>query len=145
MNYLLDTDVLSAAAPTKAQPRRDWTDWQIRAGRRLCLSAVTIAEIERGICACRRQGATTKAARLRKWLDATQHLYADRILSFDTKVARFAGEMLDTARGHGAGFADIAIAATAMAYGLTVLTANERRFRHLGVAWLNPFETLPEA
>lgn len=141
--YLLDTDVLSAAVPTKAQQRQDWLEWQVRASSRLFLSTMTIAEIKRGISGCLRQGATTKAARLRRWIDAVEHLYADRILPFDLRVAHEAGPMLDNARGLGTGFADIAIAATAAAHGLTLLTANERHFRPLGIAWLNPFAELP--
>jgi hypothetical protein len=141
--YLLDTDVLSASAPTKARQRQDWLEWQVSASNRLFLSAVTIAEIERGICSCMREGATTKAARLRLWVEAIEHLYGDRVLPFDLNVAHVAGAMLDNARGHGAGFADVVIAATAAVHGLTLLTGNERHFRSLGIAWLNPFVELP--
>jgi len=51
--------------------------------------------------------------------------------------------MLDLARAHDPGFEDIAIAATAAAHGLTVLTANERHFEPLGVPFANPFKQLP--
>lgn len=141
--YLLDTDVLSASAPTKPQQQQDWLHWQVRASDSLFLSTMTIAEIERGICASLRQGATTKASRLRQWIDAIEHLYGDRILPLDLNVAHMVGMMLDKARGEGASLADLVIAATAMAHGLTLLTRNERHFRPLGIAWLNPFTELP--
>jgi predicted nucleic acid-binding protein len=51
--------------------------------------------------------------------------------------------MLDRARAHDPGFEDIAIAATAVAHGLTVLTANERHFEPLGVPLANPLKQLP--
>ncbi len=143
MRYLLDTDVLSASAPTKAQTLRDLNDWLVRASGRLFLSTITLAEIEKGIAAAQRIGATAKADRLRLWLDAVEHLYGDRLLPFDRAVARHAGPMLDGARAFGMGFADVAIAATAVTHGLTLLTANGRHFRPLGIAWLNPLDELP--
>jgi hypothetical protein len=142
--YLLDTDMLSASAPTKAQQHGPWLDWQARAKGQLFLSAITIAEVEGGICACLRRGATTKALRLRQWIDAMAHLYAGRILPFDLNVAYAAGPLLDRARAHGTGFADIAIAATAAAHGLIVLTGNERHFRPLEIACINPLQELPQ-
>lgn len=135
--------MLSISAPTKAVTRHELQGWLIRASERLFLSMITVAEIEKGIAAARRTGATTKADRLSLWLATVEHLYGDRLLPFDRDVARKAGPMLDAARGFGMGFADIAIAATAEAHGLTVLTANERHFRPLGIAWLNPLDALP--
>lgn len=143
MRYLLDTDVLSASAPTKAVPRHDLRDWLAKASEHLFLSTITIAEIEKGIAAARRIGATTKVDRLSLWLATIEHLYGDRLLPFDRDVARQAGPMLDAARGFGMGFADVAIAATAAAHGLTLLTANERHFSPLGIVWLNPLDALP--
>lgn len=140
--YLLDTDVLSASAPTKARGRVEWADWLIRAGDRLFLSTITIAEIEHGIASVSRRGATVKAEKLRLWLTAVETLYGDRLLAFDTAVAKAAGAMMDAARAHDMGFADIAIAATAATHGLTLLSSNGRHFRPLGIALIDPFETL---
>ncbi|MNE14543.1 Toxin FitB [compost metagenome] len=110
---------------------------------RLYLSAITIAEIEAGIARTVRIGAATKAQSLRRWLAAVEHFYAGRILPFGVEEARHAGLILDRARAHDPGFEDIAIAATAAAHGLTVLTANERHFEPLGVALANPLKQLP--
>jgi toxin FitB len=46
-------------------------------------------------------------------------------------------------RGPTPGFADIAIAATARCYRLTILTRNIRHFEPLGVPTVNPFDRLP--
>ena len=58
-------------------------------------------------------------------------------------IFREAGAILDRARAHNPGFEDIAIAATAAAHGMTVLTANERHFAPLGVPVANPLRQLP--
>ena len=48
------------------------------------------------------------------------------------------------ANGHGSGFADIAIAATADVHDLTVLTRNLRHFAPLDIPAHDPFRTLPD-
>ncbi len=142
--YLLDTNIVSADAPTKQQIGMEaFANWVHANGDRLYLSAVTIAEIEAGIARAVRIGATTKADRLRRWLATVEHFYAGRILAFGIAEAREAGAILDHARAHDPGFEDIAIAATAAAHGLTVLTANERHFAPLGVPVANPLKQLP--
>ena len=64
---------------------------------------------------------------------------------FDTAMARLAGILMDKAReaGHSPGFADIAIAATAESQGLTILTRSLPHFAPLGIAAIDPFQTLP--
>ena len=57
----------------------------------LFLSAVTVAEIEDGIAKLRREGATRKSEDLKDWFETVLHLYGDRVLAFDTPVARIAG------------------------------------------------------
>lgn len=111
----------------------------------LFLSAVTVAEICGGIAEMRRTGSTSKAASLDKWLDLMLHLYRGRVLPFDIAAARVAGALIDRTRaaGHAPGFADIAIAATALDRNLTVLTRNLRHFKPLGVAAWDPFLSLP--
>ncbi len=142
--YLLDTNIVSADAPTKRQIGAEaFAAWVRENGDSLYLSAVTIAEIEAGIARAIRIGATTKAERLRRWLAAVEHFYAGRILAFGTDEAREAGAIIDRARAHNPGFEDIAIAATAATHGMTVLTANSRHFAPLGVPVANPLKELP--
>lgn len=135
---------MSADAPTKRQVGVEaFAAWVRSNGNRLYLSAITMAEIEAGIARAVRIEATTKVENLRRWLAAIEHFYAGRILPFGIEEARHAGLMLDRARAHDPGFEDIAIAATAAAHGLTVLTANERHFEPLGVPLANPLKQLP--
>lgn len=144
--YLLDTNIVSANAPTKQQIGVEaFASWMRANGDRLHLSTITIAEIEAGIARTVRIGATTKAERLQRWLAAVEHFYAGRILVFGIDEAREAGAIIDRARAYDPGFEDIAIAATAAANGLTVLTANERHFAPLGVPVANPLKQLPSS
>jgi predicted nucleic acid-binding protein len=142
--YLVDTNIISAAAPSRPLPTR-LVAWMDAHSDILFLSAVTVAEIEDGIAKLRREGATRKSADLTAWLETLLHLYGDRILAFDTPKARIAGTMADRAQGQGfaPGFADVVIAATARHRGLTILSRNVRHFEPLGVVVLDPFAALP--
>ncbi|HTB04814.1 MAG TPA: type II toxin-antitoxin system VapC family toxin [Bradyrhizobium sp.] len=142
--YLVDTNVISAAVPSRLAPPLliDWMDLQSAS---LFLSAVTLAEIEGGIAKLRRKGAARKSADLTEWWETVLHLYGDRVLAFDASTARIAGAMADRARGqgHSPGLADIIIAATARHHGLTILSRNPGHLEPLGVAALDPFAELP--
>ena len=81
--FLVDTDVLSVGAPSKARSVPELVEWMNRNSQRLYVSVVTIAEIEDGIAKSRREGATRKAGRLREWLETLVHLYTPRILPFE--------------------------------------------------------------
>ncbi|WP_428375105.1 type II toxin-antitoxin system VapC family toxin [Lichenicoccus sp.] len=143
--YLVDTDVLSAGAPTKAVASPALSAWMDRNSLGLYLSVITVAELEDGIAKSRRLGATRKADRLAEWLQTLLHLYGARVLPVDLDVARLTGALADRARaaGQAPGFADLAIAGTAEARGYTILTRNLRHFGRLGVPALDPFETVP--
>jgi len=142
--YLVDTNVISAAAPARPVPP-SLIEWMDAHSAALFLSAVTVAEIEDGIAKSRREGATRKSADLTAWLDTVLHLYGDRVLAFDTATARIAGALSDRARGLGQapGFADIIIGATALHHGLTILSRNLRHFEPFGVSVIDPFKRLP--
>jgi predicted nucleic acid-binding protein len=132
--YLLDTIVLSELR----KRRRDagvvaWIGSVAPAD--LYLSAVTIAEIELGI---ERQRAVDPAfaQELGAWLDLTLRVYGDRILPLTVAIARRWGRL---AAQIGNQELDLAIAATALEHGLTVVTRNVSDFERAGVATLNPF------
>lgn len=137
--------MISAAAPTRNSRSPDLLAWMDRNSDRLFLSVVTIAEIEEGIAKARRAGAAAKADRLAAWLEAVLHLYSKHVLPIDIAVSRRLGALADQARaaGHAPGFADLAIAATALVRGQTILTRNLRHFRMTGAALCDPFERLP--
>lgn len=143
--YLVDTNVISAGAPSKIAVAAALARWMDEHSTELYLSAVTVTEIEDGIAKSRREKATRKAADLTKWLEILLHLYEDRILSFDVPAARIAGALSDLAHSKGIapGFADIVIAATARSHRLTILTRNTRHYEPLGLPTVNPFEHLP--
>jgi len=143
--YLVDTNVISATAPTAAVKRAELAAWMDAHSANLFLSAVTIAEIADGIANAKREGAKRKAADLSAWLQTLLHLYADRVLPFDGATAEIAGALSDLARGrgHSPGFADIAIAATARQHDLTILSRNERDFAPMDVVVVDPLKALP--
>lgn len=143
--YLVDTNILSAGAPTKAVAAPGLTAWMDRNSAGLFLSVITVAEVEDGIAKSRRLGAHRKAGRLWDWLDTLLHLYGARVLPIDLDTARRIGTLADRARGQGRapGLADLAIAATAQQHGCTVLTRNLRHFDTLGVPALDPVHALP--
>ena len=144
--YLVDTNIVSAAAPTSAARHAGVVAWMDAHSSGLFLSAVTIAEIADGIAKARREGARRKAADLSAWLRAVLHLYGERVLAFDSTTAEIAGALSDLARSRGQapGFADVAIAATARRHELTMLSRNARHFAPMDVAVIDPFQGLPE-
>lgn len=143
--YLVDTNVISARAPSKSFPPDALIGWMDVMSPRLFISVMTTAEVIAGIAKALREGATTKAGNLEAWWAAVEHLYGPRILPFDGAAARVAGQLLDKARsiGQSPGWADVAIAGTAKAHGLTVLTRNLKHFEPLGIECLDPFRQLP--
>ena len=143
--YLVDTNVLSVGAPGRHERSRELIDWMDTHSGALFLSAATVAEVSGGISKLKRTGAASRTAGLDDWLEVVLHLYGERVLPFDVSAARLAGELTNKARaaGHTAGFADLAIAATAGSRGLTILTRNLRHFTPLGIEEVDPFETLP--
>jgi predicted nucleic acid-binding protein len=142
--YLVDTNVISAAAPSQLVPSA-LVEWMDMHSASLFLSVVTVAEIEDGIAKSQREGATRKSAGLAAWLETVLHLYSDRVLAFDAPIARIAGAMADRARGQGRapGFADTIIAATAQHHRLTILSRKLEHLEPFGVVVIDPFARLP--
>ena len=140
--YLLDTDVISKFAPDRPEISSELETWMRRQGEAdgLFLSAMTIAEIEKGIRGLERRGSAERSARLRQWLEGILSSFGDRILPMDANVALIVGEIEDDARSRGRhpGLGDIVIAATAKTFGLIVVTENIRHFEPLGVAVERP-------
>jgi predicted nucleic acid-binding protein len=132
--FLVDTVVLSEL--TKRRPNRAVAEWMERQRPAdLFLSVVTVGEIERGIAMLRPRDAGFAIA-LTEWLDQVLMLYGSRILPFDLAAARRWGQLSSSIGNKGM---DLAIAATALEHGLTVVTRNVAHFAPTGVATLNPF------
>ncbi|MBY5318231.1 PIN domain-containing protein [Rhizobium leguminosarum] len=136
--YLLDTNIISKFAPGKVPPSDPVRAWFHEQGEAdaLFLSALSVAEIEKGMRSLHRRGGIERAKRLSAWLDFVTDSFGDRILPMDTVVARIVGVLEDEAESHGRhpGLGDLIIAATARAYDLTVITENLRHFQPLDVA-----------
>jgi toxin FitB len=144
--YLLDTNALSILAPPRV-PRDAATSggsalraWVREHDEELFLSTITLAEIQAGVSRLERRGATRRAAGLAHWLSAILELYQSRTLPLSSSAALETGRMLDRALAAGAapGFEDAAIAGTTAVHGLTVVTGNERHFKHFGVNFISP-------
>ena len=145
LGYLLDTSVLSLLAPGRSAPNETLAGWMREHHDALYISAVTISEIEQGICKLRRTGGRERADALSQWLDALIENGGSRILPIDARTGRIAGGLSDqaVAAGRHPGFADVAIAATAVANDLVLLTRNGKQFAPLGIAFSDPVEGLP--
>ena len=127
MIHILDTNVISGARrPERAPKIAAWLAAQNESD--LYLSVVTLGEIERGI-RLQQPKNPAFAADLRRWLDRTLTLFADRILPFDAADALVWGR-LSADLGHPG--ADLMIAAQALARDGAVVTANTVDFEPTG-------------
>ncbi|MDE8757954.1 MULTISPECIES: type II toxin-antitoxin system VapC family toxin [Rhizobium] len=139
MKYLLDTNVVSELRKV-GDGKADanvvaWAGAQDITG--LCISAITILELERGILGVQRRDAA-QGARLRAWLEnQVRPAFAGRILSIDDAIAtRCAHLHIPDRRNE----ADALIAATALVLGLTVVTRDIRDFEGASVVVLDPWQ-----
>ncbi len=137
MRYLLDTNILSNV--TKPDPSRALLAWMSeQVDTDLFISALTIAEIRRGIL---EKPAGRKRDQLEAWFsgaEGPQALFAGRILAFDEKAAMILARIMADGRRNGRprSALDAIIAAIAEANQCVVLTDNEKDFE--GVEVLNP-------
>ena len=130
---LLDTVVVSELR--KARPNARVIAWMRELDEAdVFLSVITIGEIERGI---RKVRDAAFAAALLRWLEDLLRFYGDRILPITPEIARRWGR-LSVDLGHDG--ADLLVAATAAAHGLTVATRNVRHFAPTGVSVFDPFK-----
>lgn len=134
--YLLDTVVLSELR--KRRRNANVVAWiGSVADAALYVSAATLVEIEFGI-ERRRKRDPAFAQELASWLDTLLRVYGERVLLITVPIARRWGRLVAGSGNHDF---DLAIAATALEEGLTVVTRNVSHFARTGVATLNPFES----
>ncbi|WP_420133627.1 type II toxin-antitoxin system VapC family toxin [Rhodopseudomonas sp.] len=134
---LLDTNVISEAMTREPHPRvREWLDAQ--SAETLFLSSITVAELLFGIGALpegKRKNALGAA------LDDVLHVFATRVLPFDTPAAQSYAEIAVKARAAGKGFPtpDGYIAAIAAAHGLRVASRDTSAFDAAGLTVIDPW------
>lgn len=138
MKYILDTNVVSALRIRgRNLPVEAWAG-SIPVGDQF-ITAMTVAEIERGVVSKERSD-TRQGMILRRWFDdRVLPTFADRILPFDLAAAR----IVSAYRPELAPFDDALIAAIAQSAGMTVATRNTKHLEPLGVPCLNPWDANP--
>jgi predicted nucleic acid-binding protein len=141
VSWLLNTNVVSELVRPK--PNAGVITWLAEHSgdeARLYLSALTLAEIHRGVL--RLDPRSRLFGRLQAWLSTDLAMrFAGRILAFDEQVARTWGAMTAALpKGLTVSTMDSLIGATALHHGLILATRNERDLRHFaGLALENPW------
>lgn len=135
MTLLLDTNILSELRKPRPSPALlAWFDAQDADD--LYVSVLTLGEIREGVDRLKARDAA-KARALERWLADLSVYYADRVLPIDQAVADEWGRLRARAM-RSVPVIDSLLAATARVHHLTVVTRNEKDFRHLDVPVVNP-------
>ncbi len=137
MRYLLDTNVVREDRPGGNNNVRAWLDSVEQA--ELCLSVMTILEVQRGIERERRRNPAA-VDRRQEYLKATIAAYAGRIIGIDEDIALEWGRLVGQKDKHRD---DMALAATVRVRGLVLVTRNVGDFRGRDVQVLDPFKRNP--
>lgn len=141
MSWLLDTDVICQPAKSHGNPLV--IAWLEQEKDRCYTSSVVIAQLAYWVQT--KEGRQRQA--LQVWLTRLAEAMHGRIYGFNVSVAFVWAEqhrLLEKA-GRRMPVEDSYIAATALRYGLTIVTGNDRDFRRPGLRIFNPFRELPRA
>jgi predicted nucleic acid-binding protein len=137
MRYLLDTNIISNIG--KPEPSASLLAWMAeQADQDLFISALTVAEIRRGVL---EKPAGKRRDQLEAWfsgLEGPQALFAGRVLPFDEKAALVWARLMADGKTKGrplSGF-DMIIAAIAQSNGCIIVTDNEKDFADIEI--INP-------
>ena len=136
MSWLLDADVLSQ--PTKKLGDSRVLAW-LEVNKKDCYtSTIVIAQLAYWVRS--REGRQRVAHQV--WLTRLLDTFEGRVLSFNSSTAHVWAEQkfLLKQRGHSMPVEDSYIAAIARRHGMTIVTGNDKDFRHCGVKVLNPFK-----
>ena len=137
--FLIDTNVISEyRKKNNANPgvNKFFKNANLQ-GTDLFISVITIGELRRGVELIRYRGDKKQAEKLEEWLAKIIRDYAENILDFTETESQVWGRLRVP---HHENTLDKQIAATALTYGLTLLTRNIDDFTDCGVELLNPFD-----
>jgi predicted nucleic acid-binding protein len=128
--FLSDTNILSELV--RPRPNAGVLAWS-QGVSDIMVSVITVEEIAFGL-------AWKPNPRILDWFQDFLHEYAE-ILPVTAEIAERSGHLRGSlqARGRTRSQADMLIAATAQAHGLTLVTRNARDFEDCGLLLLDPF------
>ena len=134
MTYLVDANVLSEA--TKPTPDAQTMAWLRQNERELVVDPIIVGEIRFGILL---MPAGRRRKRLEAWFD--EGVRRMTCLTWDLAVGlRWARLLADLrATGRAMPIKDSLVAATALEYGVLMVTRNRRDFESAGVQLVDPF------
>lgn len=136
MTYVLDTNVVSALRVRGRNPVVEEWAASVPVAEQF-VTAMTIAEIERGV-ASRERSDPRQGEVLRRWFaDRVLPAFSGRVLGFDLAAARVLATYRVPER---APLGDALIAAVARSAGMRVATRNIRHFEPLGVSVVDPWD-----
>ncbi len=138
MTYLLDTNVVSESRKKIPDPNvQHWLESQPVSIQHI--SVISLGELLQG---AKRAKTPEQRASLENWLERLETRFEGRVLSVDSAVMQVWADVTATAinRGQTAPLMDSLIAATAIRYGLILVTRNTQDVKALGVKVLNPWK-----
>jgi predicted nucleic acid-binding protein len=133
VTFLVDANVLSEA--TKTTPDRNVVEWLRRHERDIAVDPIILGEVRFGILLLPKG---KRRRRLERWFETgIRRLHC---LPWEAEAGLRWAELLASLRtsGRAMPIKDSLIAATALVYGLTVATRNQRDFDKAGVKVVNP-------
>jgi predicted nucleic acid-binding protein len=137
--FLIDTNVISEYRKKNNANHgvnKFFNNAQLR-GTDLFISVITIGELRRGVELIRSRGDNKQADKLEEWLAKIINEYTENILDFTETESQVWGRLRVPNYKNAV---DKQIAATALTYGLTLVTRNFDDFADCGVELFNPFE-----
>ena len=141
MNYLLDTNVISALRDHQ-NINANLLKWSKQIDPNdTYLSVITIAEIHANIAKLKQQGDAQQAKSLKQWLDDFILVnYKGRILPIDNTVAFMYAQLM--AADNKAAIHDALIGATAWAHNLVLVSKNVGDYSEIPINMINPFDLI---
>jgi predicted nucleic acid-binding protein len=136
VSYLIDTNIISEVRKGVRCDARVSTWYASIADDDLFLSTLVLGEIRKGVERARPRD-PAKAVTLERWLRDVEAAFDGRVLGIDNAVSDRWGRVSAI---RPVPVIDGLLAATALTYGLTLVTRNDRDVAGLGATVLNPFK-----